>query len=103
MGVLAGYAHRKQFPITAQGSVAGTISVVNGLNSVVGIGTAFTQWNVGSQIQLPDSNWYDIASITDDLHLTISIVYPGGTLGGQVYTMRLVNYQMKLKNKGELE
>jgi hypothetical protein len=87
---------RKKLTVLANGSVAGTIAVTNLLPSVVGTGTHFTQWNVGSQIQLPDGNWYTVLSITTDLALTISVNYPGGTLGGQPYTMRLVNYQMLL-------
>ncbi len=96
MGWLTGYQYRKQFTVTANGSIAGTITVVNGLNTVVGIGTAFTQWGVGAQIQLPDTNWYTIATITNDLNLTISIVYPGANASGQTYSMRLINYQMPL-------
>lgn len=96
MAWLTGYQHRKQLTIAAQGSVAGTIAVTNLLASVVGTGTHFTQWNVGSQIQLPDGNWYTILTITTDLALTISVNYPGPTLSGQPYTMRLVNYQVKI-------
>lgn len=90
------WTKRKQLTVTGIGSVAGTIAVTNGLAAVVGTGTHFTQWNVGSQIQLPDGNWYTVLTITTDLALTISVNYPGGTLSGQVYTMRLVNYQMPL-------
>lgn len=63
----------------------GTITVVNGSNAIVGAGTSFLSWCVGDKIQLPDGNWYAIATITDNTHLTISIVYPGGNASGITY------------------
>jgi predicted GH43/DUF377 family glycosyl hydrolase len=93
---LSGFSYRKSQPITAQGSIAGTVAVTNGSAAVVGTSTLFLQWGIGHQIKLPDNNWYTIATITDDTHLTISIVYPGSNASGQTYDMRLVNYQKKL-------
>ena len=96
MAWLTGYSYRKLQPITALGSIAGTIAVTNGNAAVVGTSTFFLQWAIGSHIQLPDSNWYTIATITDNTHLTISIVYPGANASGQAYDMQHINYQMKL-------
>jgi len=96
MARLSGYSYRKLQPITASGSIAGTVAVTNGNAAVVGTSTFFLQWILGDKIQLPDSNWYTIATITDNTHLTISIVYPGANASGQTYDMQHINYQMKL-------
>lgn len=96
MARLEGWTYRKLQPITAQGSIAGTIAVTNESNAVVGTDTFFLQWGFGDKIQLPDDNWYIVASITDNTHLTISVNYPGSDASGEIYDMRLINYQMKL-------
>jgi len=96
MDDLSTWIYKKRVPITAQGSIAGTIAVTGSSNTVVGTDTLFTQWSVGSMILLPNSIWYSISAITDDTHLTISESYPGSDATAQAYDMRLINYQMKL-------
>jgi len=95
-GWLTGWDYRKSFPLTAQGSDAGTVAVTNGSATVTGTSTVFTEWGAGDQIQLPDSNWYTISAIASDTSLTISENYPGANASGESYSLRLINYQVKI-------
>lgn len=79
---------RDLIPLTVDDAPAGTITVVNGNTTVEGVGTAFTNWKPGDEIQLPDNNWYFIDTITDDDTLDITIAYPGAGIGGQAFKMR---------------
>lgn len=73
----------------------GTISVTSGDATVTGSGTSWattTNAEVGEYIQLPDSKWYKITTITDNTHLEIEIAdadggYQGSSLSGQSYTI----------------
>lgn len=68
----------------------GTISVTNGDATITGSGTTWTTTTnaeVGEYIQLPDTKWYKIISITDNTHLEIELNYQGSTLAGQNYTI----------------
>ena len=66
----------------------GTITATNGSAVIVGSGTSWnttTNCVVGEYIQLPDTKWYKIVTVTDDTHVTIEISYQGATLAGQTY------------------
>jgi len=68
----------------------GTISVTNGDATITGSGTSWattTNTEVGEYIQLPDSKWYKIITVTDNTNLEIEINYQGATLAGQNYTI----------------
>jgi hypothetical protein len=80
---------RGQFIFPNQVTV-GTVSVTNGLNTVTGVGTTFTQTMVGQQFRIgllyPI---YDIISVQNSTHLTLSDVWGGLTsvnVGYQIYT-----------------
>ncbi|HEV7425531.1 MAG TPA: C25 family cysteine peptidase [Thermoanaerobaculia bacterium] len=62
----------------------GTLSVTNGSNAVVGTGTTFTQYATGNIITIAGVP-YTISSITDDTHLTLSILYRAATAAGVAY------------------
>lgn len=68
-------------PITAG---AGTLAVTNGTSAVVGTGTTFTSFASGDIIVIAGVP-YTISSITDNTHLTLSILYPGATASGLTY------------------
>lgn len=68
----------------------GTISVTTGDATITGSGTTWTTTTnveVGEYIQLPDSKWYKVISITDNTHLEIEVNYFGSSLSGQSYTI----------------
>ncbi|MEA2414457.1 MAG: hypothetical protein QOI58_1114, partial [Thermoanaerobaculia bacterium] len=62
----------------------GTLSVTNGFNTVVGTGTTFTQYSPGNVVTIGGVP-YTISSITDDTHLTLTILYRGATAAGLAY------------------
>ncbi|MBV9070115.1 MAG: hypothetical protein JO093_07655 [Acidobacteria bacterium] len=62
----------------------GTLSVTNGVNSVVGTGTTFTQYSPGNVITIAGVP-YTISGITDDTHLTLTVLYRGATAAGLAY------------------
>jgi hypothetical protein len=62
----------------------GTLSVTNGANTVVGTGTTFTQYAPGNIISIAGVP-YTISGITDDTHLTLSVLYRGTTAAGAAY------------------
>lgn len=62
----------------------GTISVTNLSKTIIGTGTAFTNLNPGDSI-LIGTNYYKIASITDDTHLDLSDMYRGMSATGFTY------------------
>lgn len=75
--------------IVADGSggtkeTAGTISVTNLNSTVVGTGTTFTNLTPGNFI-LVGTNYYKIASITDDTSLELADTYRGVTMSGLSY------------------
>lgn len=63
----------------------GTLSLTNGSTSVVGAGTSFTlNIQVGSCFIIGTS-LYEVASISDDTHLTLANAYTGTTATGVAY------------------
>ena len=95
-----GFGTRKKLTVTALGGIGGTINVTNSSTAVVGNGTSFRDWIVGDEIQMPDSAWWAISAIGNETGITLSPSYTGGTLGGQSYDIRHVNYQKLLKILG---
>lgn len=73
----------------------GTISVINGSKAVVGTNTLFATVGVtaGDQLTLVDANglatgaMYEVASVTDNTHLTLLQNYQGSTASGQSYAI----------------
>jgi parallel beta-helix repeat protein len=60
---------------------AGTISIVNGSNSVTGVGTTFSGSNVTSGMFIViGTELYEISLVTDDSNLTLTINYSGISL-----------------------
>lgn len=89
-------ANKTDFKITIAGApswqddsttavnATGTIAVTNLSAAVVGTGTLFTsECDTGDTIRIAGVD-YIISTITDDLNLTLTIVYAGGTAGGIV-------------------
>ena len=62
----------------------GTLAVTNGSNAVVGTGTTFTQYSPGNLISIAGVP-YTISSITDDTHLTLTVLYRTATASGLTY------------------
>jgi Chaperone of endosialidase len=83
----------------------GTISVTNGSTTVIGVGTTFSQANVGSELMLrtgapPDGGPvtgppYEVTAIASDLALTIFPAYGGTTASGQAYALRPITFSME--------
>jgi hypothetical protein len=66
----------------------GTVTVTNGDATVEGVGTTtWTQGMVGSVFRSTDGVVYTVASVTDADTLELAVVYGGGTLVGQAYTL----------------
>jgi len=61
---------------------SGTISITSGTSAVVGSGTTFTNLSPGDFIAI-GGTFYQIASITDNTHLTVAGTYEGLTISGQ--------------------
>lgn len=66
--------------------IAGTTNWTNGSNAVTGNGTLFTALTVGWYIIAPNGVAYPIATITDDVDLTITVGggYPGATVASEI-------------------
>jgi len=66
----------------------GTATVTNASAAILGIGTAWLS-NVaaGDTFTGPNAVTYTVLSVTDDTHLTLSVVYGGPTLAGQTYSI----------------
>lgn len=68
----------------------GTVTFTNASAAVVGAGTTWTtnakagDWILASG---GDNNWYKIASVTDNTHLTLQKVYEGTTVAGSAYSI----------------
>jgi len=66
----------------------GTISLTNGSNAVIGVGTDFYNGAaVGETIQAPDGKLYEILSIQSATALTLGQTYLGATASGQAYSI----------------
>lgn len=67
---------------------AGTVSVTQNSNAVVGSGTAFiANSRVGDAFLGPDGKWYEVTNIASDTALSISPNYQGATSGAGVYAL----------------
>jgi len=59
---------------------AGTVSVVQNSNAVIGAGTAFiANSRVGDAFRGPDGGWYEVTNIASDTALSIAPPYQGAT------------------------
>ena len=68
--------------------ITGTASFTNGSTAVVGTNTVWTSDHVGMKIKLDaDGVFYQIASVTDNTHLTLFTAFEG-TTGSGAYTIR---------------
>ena len=73
----------------------GTVTVTNGSTEVVGSGTTWGDGTItpGDSFSLVDSSgaavapFYEVASVTDDTHLTLSNAYGGTTASGVKYAL----------------
>jgi hypothetical protein len=80
---------RSQF-VLPQITSAGTVTVTNGINTVVGAGTNFTQALVGQQFRIGNlTPIYDIAAVADTTHLTLSDVWGATTQANSQYRIYL--------------
>lgn len=75
----------------------GTISITNNTKDVVGVGTTFTNLSVGNYI-LIGNNYYDIAAIVDDTHLTLLDTYNGKTVSGESYVGQEMKTGVNMEN-----
>lgn len=67
---------------------AGTVSVVQNSNAVLGAGTAFIlNGRVGDAFRGPDGGWYEITNIVSDTAMSISPNYQGANNSGGVYAI----------------
>jgi len=88
------------FSITSDGNggtkqTAGTISINHNSSTVNGIGTFFTNLSPGDWIVV-DCFYYEIASITNDLQLTLTRTYRGVSLSGFSYQAHSMNVGVHL-------
>ena len=67
-------------------TAAGTISVNNNSTAVAGVGTTFTDATAGDYI-LIRGIWYEIASITDDTNLVLSVPFADVDISATGYTI----------------
>lgn len=66
----------------------GTVSVTNGSTAVTGVQTLWTtQISQGDLFTLDASQFYEVASITDDTHLVLKSAYLGATASAQNYAV----------------
>ncbi|WP_441344449.1 hypothetical protein [Pseudomonas sp. MWU12-2115] len=77
---------------------AGTVSVVQDSNAVIGTGTAFiANSRVGDGFRGPDGRWYEVTNIASNTALSISPNYEGPTVAGGFYSiMPVQGYQKDL-------
>ena len=67
---------------------AGTVSVSQGSNAVIGVGTAFiSNARVGDAFRGPDGGWYEITNIASNTALSIAPNYQGPTLASGGYSL----------------
>ncbi|WP_260688069.1 hypothetical protein [Pseudomonas sp. AO-1] len=67
---------------------AGTVSVVQNSNAVIGTGTAFiANSRVGDAFRGPDGGWYEVTNIASDTALSISPNYQGATNNAGIYAL----------------
>jgi len=67
---------------------AGTVSVTQNSNTVIGTGTAFiANSRVGDAFRGPDGGWYEVINIASDTALAISPNYQGATNATGIYAL----------------
>ena len=67
---------------------AGTVSVTQNSNAVIGAGTAFiANSRVGDGFRGPDGAWYEVTNIASDTAMSISPNYQGATNGAGGYAL----------------
>lgn len=67
---------------------AGTVSVTQNSNAVIGVSTAFiANSRVGDAFKGPDGRWYEVVNIASDTALAISPPYAGPTAAGAGYSI----------------
>jgi hypothetical protein len=67
---------------------AGTVSVAQNSNAVIGTGTAFiSNSRVGDGFLGPDGGWYEVTNIASDTAMSISPNYQGATNGAGGYAL----------------
>ncbi|MEI7052219.1 hypothetical protein WCL09_17665 [Pseudomonas koreensis] len=67
---------------------AGTVSVVQNSNAVIGAGTAFiANARVGDAFRGPDGGWYEVTNIVSDTALSIAPPYLGATNATGAYAL----------------
>lgn len=67
---------------------AGTVSVVQNSNAVIGTGTAFiANSRVGDAFRGPDGAWYEVVNIASNTAISISPVYQGATNATGTYAL----------------
>lgn len=67
---------------------AGTVSVTQNSNAVIGTGTAFiANGRVGDGWRGPDGSWYEVTNIASDTAMSISPNYQGATIGAGLYAL----------------
>ena len=65
----------------------GTVSMTNGSNAVVGVGTTFTSAMVDRRFKIDgETTWYTVSGFTDATHITLDANYTG-TTGSKNYTI----------------
>ncbi len=76
---------------------AGTISVANASNAIVGVGTTFTNLSAGQFIRL-GQEFYEIATITNATNIVLTRVYQGIALTGESYVAQAMFTAVELSN-----
>lgn len=67
---------------------AGTVSVTQNSNAVIGTGTAFiANSRVGDGFRGPDGGWYEVTNIASDTAMSISPNYQGATTSAGSYAL----------------
>lgn len=67
---------------------AGTVSVTQGSNAVIGAGTAFIRnARVGDAFRGPDGEWYEVTNIASDAALSIAPDYQGVAVTAGAYSL----------------
>jgi hypothetical protein len=67
---------------------AGTVSVTQNSNAVIGSGTAFiANSRVGDAFRGPDGGWYEVTNIASDTAMSIAPPYQGATSAGGAYAL----------------
>jgi hypothetical protein len=67
---------------------AGTVSVTQNSNAVIGSGTAFiANARVGDAFRGPDGGWYEVTNIASDAALSIAPIYQGATNASGAYAL----------------